>query len=74
MFGNKEKAYQPKLLLIGTSTAVDPSLITAMYIKDGDLVIRFSGIGYMQVSPFQLFKSVELTFNTLLSYCQMVRK
>lgn len=58
----------PMLLRIGETAAVDPLMITAMYRKDGKLVIRFGGIGIMELTKTDLYKSVQDTFNQLLEY------
>ncbi len=60
MFWNKRK-----LMQIGPTAAVDPSLISAIYTKGSVLVIRFSGIGVIELESKDLFDSIETTWAKL---------
>lgn len=50
-----------KLLQIGPCVVIDPEEVTAMYPEQGSLVIRFSGIGIMRVSSYELYTNLEET-------------
>lgn len=56
-----------KLMQIGPTAAVDPKEITAIYIEDGKLVIRFSGIGVIKLHRNQLHETLVDTYQKLLA-------
>jgi len=51
---------KPKLLQLGPTVAIDPTVVTAIYPKCRALVIRFSGIGVMEVERNDLYRGLSI--------------
>ncbi|QDJ96290.1 hypothetical protein Xoosp13_103 [Xanthomonas phage Xoo-sp13] len=62
----------PQLLRIGPCTAIDVTCITAVYKKNGNLIIRFGGIGTIEVPPAELYSTIQLTVEKLLKYVKVI--
>lgn len=67
-FFNKIEVTEParNLRQIGPTTVIDLNTIKAIYRKDNLLVIRFGGIGYIELYKSDLFYSMEETAKKLM--------